>query len=179
MTIKEMAKQLINLTVFVSGPIDVEAEKAALKTVVSYLAEILEKSHSITLRLISWPDTIRPGVGSDLQSVINDQLGQNYDIYIGVLGSRFGQPTPRAESGTEEEFETALERFRQDTTSVRVMFYFKRAEQDPFTIDLDQLQKVRKFRDKLGPRGVLYVDFKDTPEFTDLARKHLHNLIHR
>lgn len=172
-----MAKQLTSLTVFVSGPSEAEAEKAALRTVLADLGEVLEKTHKVTLRLIGWPGSVRPGVGPDPQSVINRQVSDEYDIYVGVLGSRFGQPTPRAASGTEEEFRRALERFRRDTTSVRLLFYFKRAPQDPFSLDLVQLQNVHTFRDELGTCGVLYQDFTDTAEFTDLVRKHVHHLI--
>jgi uncharacterized protein DUF4062 len=172
-----MAKKLTGLTIFVSGPSDIEAEKAALRTVLIDLGDVLEKTHGVTFRLVGWPESFRPGIGQDPQSVINQQVSDEYDIYVGILGSRFGQPTPRAASGTEEEFANALERFRCDTTSVRVLFYFKRAVQDPFVLDLAQLQKVRNFRDSLGECGVLYQDFKDTAEFTELVRKHLHNLI--
>jgi hypothetical protein len=171
-----MAKQLTNLTVFASGPSDTEFEKGALRKVVAHLAEILEKSHGITLRLVTWPETVRPGISSDPQSVINEQIGRDYDIYIGILGTRFGQPTPRAESGTEEEFDAALGRFRS-SNSVRVMFYFKRTEIDPYTLDILQMQRVMSFRERLGSRGVLYTDFKDTSEFVEVATKHLHNLI--
>src|SRR5438105_13959630 len=115
-----MAKQLTSLTIFVSGPSDSEAEKAALRAVVGEISQALEKTHHMTLRLIGWPESIRPGVDSDPQSVINRQVGSEFDIYIGILGARFGQPTPRAGSGTEEEFTNALERFRQNTSSVRV-----------------------------------------------------------
>jgi hypothetical protein len=172
-----MAKQLTGLTVFVSGSSEVEAEKAALRVVLDDLGEVLEKTHGVTLRLIGWPDSVRPGVGADPQSVVNQQVGAEYDIYVGVLGSRFGQGTPRAASGTEEEFREALARFRQQTTSVRVLFYFKQAARNPFTLDLGQLQKVREFRDGLGAQGVLYRDFEDTAEFASLLRKHLQNLI--
>jgi hypothetical protein len=47
-----MARQLTNLTVFVSGPSDAEAEKSALRTVLADLSELLEKTHGITLRII-------------------------------------------------------------------------------------------------------------------------------
>lgn len=172
-----MPHQLTSLTVFVSGPSDVQAEKSALETVIRDLSALLEKTHNITLRLVCWPDTIRPGIGTDPQSVINEQIGCDYDIYIGVLSTRFGQPTPRAESGTEEEFKKALGRFQIDSTSLRVLFYFKNTEQNPFTIDLAQLEKVRKFREEIGESGVLYKDFKDTAEFVELLRNHIPHLV--
>ena len=69
-----MATQLTSLTVFISGSSEAEAEKAALRTVLADLADVLEKTHGITLRLIGWPDTVRPGVGVDPQNVINQQV---------------------------------------------------------------------------------------------------------
>ncbi len=69
-----MAKQLIGLTVFVSGGSETEAEKAAIKRVLEEINGVLEKTHGVTLRLVGWPDTIRPGVNADPQSEINRQL---------------------------------------------------------------------------------------------------------
>lgn len=165
-----MAKVLTGLTVFVSGTAETEAEKAALKRVLEEINGVLEKTHGVTLRLVGWPDSMRPGVNTDPQNEINRQLDSDYDLYIGLLGSRFGTPTPRATSGTEEEFQQALSLFQQNTRSVRLLFYFKRAAQDPFAIDLQQLQSVRAFRDGLPGQGVLYRDFKDTPEFIEVVR---------
>ena len=120
---------------------------------------------------------MRPGVNADPQAEINRQIGFGYDIYVGLLGSRFGTPTPRSGSGTEEEFERALATFQRDSRLVRLLFYFKRASQDPFSVDVEQLGKVNHFREALGPRGVLYHDFQDTNEFVQQLRHHIHSLI--
>jgi hypothetical protein len=71
----------------------------------------------------------------------------------------------------------ALSLFQGDTRSVRVLFYFKREAQDPFAVNLNQLQRVREFRDSLPGQGVLYRDFKDTPEFIQIVRENLYHLI--
>lgn len=47
---------------------------------------------------------IMPGFGSDPQAVINEQINDDFDIFVGLLKGKFGTPTPRAGSGTEEEF---------------------------------------------------------------------------
>lgn len=172
-----MARTLQQLTIFVSGPSTVEAEKAALRVVVDEINRRSEKTHAVTLRVVGWPDDIRPGVNTDPQSEIGHQIGSDFDIYVGILGSRFGTPTVRGGSGTEQEFEEALSRFRKDSSAVRLLFYFKRDAEDPFSIDLSQLQKVRDFRQSLGSRGVLYRDVRDTAEFTKLVREHLDGLI--
>ena len=144
-----MARTLHQLTIFVSGPSTVEAEKAALRVIVEEVSRRSEKTRAVTLRVVSWPDNIRPGVNADPQSEIGHQIGSDYDIYIGILGSRFGTPTAHSGSGTEQEFEEALARFQKDSTAVRLLFYFKRDAEDPFSIDLSQLQKVRDFRQTL------------------------------
>jgi hypothetical protein len=173
-----MAKQLTRLMAFVSGTSESDAEKAALRRVVEQVNGMLEKTHNVTIRLIGWPDAIRPGVNVDPQTEINRQLNlEEHDIYVGILGSRFGTPTLRAGSGTQEEFENALSRFQRDTRSVRVLFYFNRALQDPFTVDLEQLRRVREFRDRLPALGVLFRDFKDTTEFVEMVTNHLYHLV--
>ena len=50
-----------------------------------------------------------PGFGTDPQGVVNEEIGDDYEIFIGPLWSRFGTPTPRAFSGTQEEFERVYE----------------------------------------------------------------------
>jgi hypothetical protein len=172
-----MAIQLTKLNIFVSGTSETDAEKAALKAVAEELCILLEKTRNITLGVLGWPDNIRPGVNDDPQKEINRQLSGQYDIYIGLLGTRFGTPTPRAGSGTEEEFDIAIAQFVHDTTSVRVLFYFKKEIVDPFSMDLSQLEKVKKFRARLPQIGVLYRDFKDTANFVDIIRENLLNLI--
>jgi len=172
-----MSKKLIQLTIVVSGTTDTDSEKAALRPVVEDLNKLLEKPHGITLRVRSWPDDVRPGVNTDPQAEVSRQLGSEYDIYVGLLGSRFGTPTPRFGSGTEEEFEEALKRFKEDSQSVRLLFYFKQSIENAFSLDLDGLQKVTNFRDSLPRRGILYRDFTDTAAFVQLVREHLYNMI--
>src|ERR1017187_6763465 len=172
-----VSRTLEQITVFVSGTSETESEKAALRRIVEELNRRLEKTHSVTLKVVGWPDDVRPGINVDLQAEINRQFGSDYDVYVGILGTRFGTPTPRAGSGTEEEFEGAVTRFQSDSTLVRVFFYFRRSTEDSFALDLDQLQRVRRFREALPARGVLYRDFKDTADFANLVSDHLYNLV--
>lgn len=172
-----MAKLLIQLTVFASGTSETQSERSALRRVVEELNKQLEKTHGITVRVRAWPDDIRPGVNAYSQAELNRQMGDEYDIYLGILGSRFGTPTQRAGSGTEEEFGIALKSFQDNSQSVRLLFYFKRAVEDPFSIDLEQLQRVKQFRERLAIVGVLYRDFHDTSDFVQQTREHLYSLI--
>ena len=123
------------------------------------------------------PPFSRPGVNVDLQAEINRQCGAEFDIYLGILGTRFGTPTQKAGSGTEEEFEQGLKRLRADSCSLRVLFYFKTGTVDPFKLEIDQLQKVNAFRAGLRSRGVLYKDFKNTADFIQMVKNHLESLV--
>jgi len=172
-----MAQKLTQLTIFFSGTSESEAERSALILIVKELNRMLAQSKNIIIKIVNWPNDFRPGVNLDTQSEINRQIQDKYDIYIGILGSRFGTPTPRAGSGTEEEFNLAISQFLQDTTSVRVLFYFNRSTQDPFLIDSEQLIKVKKFRSELSNKGVVYMDFKDTANFVEIVKDHLWKLI--
>ncbi len=172
-----MPKNVEILTVFVSGPSDVDSEKAALRPVVAELSERLMRTHGVGLRVVGWPDDVRPGVNVDLQAEINRQFGAEFDIYLGILGTRFGTPTRNAGSGTEEEFEQGIKRLRADSCSLRVLFYFKTGTVDPFNLDINQLQTVKDFRAGLHSRGVLYRDFKNTTGFVQMVKNHLERLV--
>lgn len=172
-----MPKNITLLTVFVSGPSDVDTEKEALRSVVTEISERLMRTHGVQLRVVGWPNDVRPGVNVDLQAEINRQVGNDFDIYLGILGTRFGTPTGNAGSGTEEEFEQGLERLRGDSRSLRVLFYFKTGMADPYNLEIDQFQKVKAFRAGLPSRGILYRDFKDTPDFVQMVKTHLVNLV--
>ena len=119
-----------------------------------------------------------PGIGSDTQDVINQQLPEDYDIFLGVMWARFGTATPRAGSGTEEEFERALTRHHANPRGVRILFYFKRASLPPDAIDPAQLQKVQAFHGRLKREGILYGDFGSSDDFERLVRQHLTMQLH-
>ena len=166
------------LTIFVSGPSDVDSEKAALRHVVADLSDRLMRTHKVTLRVVGWPEDIRPGVNIDAQAEIQRQLGADFDIYLGILGTRFGTPTRNAGSGTEDEFEQSVTQLRRDSRSLRVLFYFKTGAVDPFhELEIEQLQNVKKFRASLRSRGVVYRDFGDTTAFVTMVQQHLERLI--
>lgn len=99
-------------------------ERSVLESVIDELNQKLRDSHSVEFRTMGWGSLV-PGVGPDAQAVINNQVGEDYDIYIGILGHRLGTQTPRAGSGTEEEFERAYQRWRNVPDTVRILFYFK------------------------------------------------------
>lgn len=157
-------------TCFIASPGDVKAERDACEAVVNEINRTFATSN-ISLRLIRWETDAHPDLGSDGQTIINEQLRpEEADFFIGVFWSRFGTPTPRAESGTEEEFNLAFEKWKK-TKSNRILVFFK-TEAVPQPIDAQQIDKVNQFKDKLTGMG-LYKEFRTTEEFSSALRETL------
>jgi hypothetical protein len=169
-----MARQEVVLRVFVAFPDDLSNEVACVEAAVQELNAGLSRDLGRRLEMITWRNTAVPGVGADPQAVINEHIGDNYDIFIGMLWGRFGTPTLRgAGSGTEEEFERAYTRYQSNRESIRVMIYFKKAPIPFEEIVPAQIDAIQAFRSKLGPKGVLYWDFTTREEFESYIRMHL------
>jgi len=158
--------------VFVASPGDLKPEREALETAIDELNQTTGITLGIRLDLIRWETFAHPAMGADPQTVINEQVGDNFDIFIGMLWCRLGQPTPRGESGTVEEFERALARRAADPSSVELLIYFKDAPISPSRIDAAQLQKVQTFRERIEKDG-LVATFSSTDELLTAVRIHL------
>jgi hypothetical protein len=161
------------IVVFVASPSDLDPERNRLEEVIRELNVTWSRSLGARLDLVRWETHGFPGIGGDAQDVLNHELPGDYDIFVGLMWGRYGTPTGRAGSGTEEEYTRALERFRSRPGSVKIMFYFKDAPLVPSRIDPDQLAKVLRFRESLGAEGSLYWSFTSLGEFERLIRLHL------
>ena len=161
--------------VFVASPGDVLTERNIIPKVIAEINLIISAiapEKGVLLDLIRWETHVHPGLGVDAQDVVNQQL-PDYDIFIGIMWKRFGTPTSRAGSGTEEEYLRAFEKWKKDS-KFPVLFYFS---QKNITIpnssaELEQLQKLVKFKEDLSNRGLIWE--YDNPEgFGDILRPHL------
>jgi len=141
-----MAKTQTTIRVLIASPGDLEEERAILREVISELNDTWANTTGIRLEAMGWESHATPGIGIDAQDVINQSFNDDYDIFVGVLWTRFGTPTNRAPSGTVEEFERAYARYKEQPTSVRIMFYFKELPVAPHQIDINQLAAVQNFR---------------------------------
>ena len=161
------------IVVLVASPSDLEPERNRLEELISELNTTWSRSLRLRLDLVRWETHAYPGMGEDPQDVLNRELADEPDIFIGLMWSRFGTETGRAGSGTEEEFNQALARYRENPESVRIMFYFKNAPISPSNIDPDQFREVMEFRNSLGSEGALFWRFNTLEEFERILRVHL------
>ena len=112
-------------------------------------------------------------MGEDAQAVINEQIGDDYDIFIGIMWARFGTPTGRAGSGTAEEFDRAYRKYLEKPRDIRIMFYFKDAPIAPSDLEPEQLILMKTFQKELGEKGTYYWTYTGRDEFAQLVRIHL------
>ena len=172
-----MAKTHTILEIFIASPGDVVAERKVFEDVVSEFNLTWGDKHRVRLELLKWETHSRPAFGQDGQDVINKQIGDNYDIFLGIMWGRFGTATSRAESGTEEEFNRAYTRLSEGD-NVQIMFYFKDAGIPPSQMDAEQLGKVQAFKKKIADEyGGLYYQFENTDDFQTKARIHLSKVV--
>lgn len=164
------------IRVFVSSPSELISEREAVKKVISEINQgFIDRK--IMLEYFGWDTSVTPGISSDPQNVINDQINNKYEIFLGFLWHRVGSPTPRMESGTIEEFYNAIERYKKNPNSVQILFYFCETPIPLKKIDVDQVRKLQEFRKKVEDEGVLYGTYQDITEFENLVRIHLTRLI--
>jgi hypothetical protein len=170
-----MPRQEIVLTVFVASPSDVDEERNRLEEVIRDLNIAWSRELGIRLELVRWETHAFPGFGEDAQDVVNSQIPDDYDLFIGLIWYRFGTPTGRAGSGTIEEFQRAKKRFDVDPSALQLMIYFKDAPVPlpPSKLDHTQITKVAEFRSCLGEEGALYWPFLSLEDFEKLVRLHL------
>src|SRR5690606_4582789 len=160
------------LSIFLASPGDVSDERGRVDAFVDEWNNLWSEDLGVHLRLVRWETHAYPAVGADGQDVINTQIGEEYDLFLGIMWKRFGTPTGRAASGTVEEFERALARYRA-SGNPQLMFYFKKVDSDAGDTAA-QLQAVQQFRDRLAKKdGVLYWEFLSSEQFGQLVRVHL------
>src|SRR3712207_1752082 len=98
--------------VFIASPSDVKRERMMCRSVIEEINRTWHSTHNLYLVPVMWEYDAFPGVGVDSQAVLNSEIGNDYDIFVGIMWARFGTPTGRADSGTEEEYERAYEKYK-------------------------------------------------------------------
>lgn len=165
-----MAKTITLYKVFLASPSDLHDERNLVEEVVEELNLSTFNNSDIKIELVRWETHVNPDIGKYPQQVINKDIGNDYDIFIGLLWSKFGKPTENYSSGTEEEFYNAYTRHKSHPSSVKIMFYFKQTPISFEKIDTNGINLIRKFKSGLGEKGILYWEYTSTDEFQKLIR---------
>ena len=172
-----MAKEQTIIKAFISSPDDVTEERGILEEVIQELNQTWSETFGVRIEPLRWETHAYPDIDTEPQAVINRQIGDDFDIFLGIMWGRFGTPTKNFGSGTEEEFNMAYKIFEAKKRRVWIMIYFKDAGIPPSQIDPDQLKLVNGFKVKLGDEGVLHWKFRSKDEFAQLTRLHLSRVV--
>ncbi len=119
------------------------------------------------LELMNWRSHSHPEAGARPQALINRQFADRADILIAVFWRRFGSPTGKVGSRTEEEIRRALKKRKP------VMVYFSgRSDIKRSPSAERQRLKVEEFKSKFG-RHALYGSYTEISGFEKELRKDL------
>jgi hypothetical protein len=165
-----MPKSEIKLNVFVASPSDVHEERELLSSICAELNKVWGDWLGLNLNLKKWETDIYPSVSGYSQNVINEQINDEYDIFIALFWNRLGTPTKKANSGTMEELNRAFAKFEKNNDCVDIMIYFK---EQVGKHDVDQQKLVQEVKENMASRGTLYWEYKETKDFEPLLRIHL------
>jgi DNA-binding protein HU-beta len=161
------------LRVFISFTRDVIPEANAAAHIVQLVSMAVGQRTRIALESYLWNRDQPSDLGSgDAQSLINQET-KKCTFFVGIMATRFGTPTARADSGMEEEYEMALRCKKAPRLPMsKLTYYFSKKKVDPDTIELDQLALVRAFREEVAEHG-LYRTFSSKAIFKEQFREDL------
>ena len=143
---------------FIGSPSDTSKEREICDKVFYEINTTIGESMDFRIESKKWEKDVFPSFGSDSQDVINTQIGSDFNIFVGIMWKKFGTPTSRAESGTEEEFLNAHKLWEKNK-DIDLMFYFNKEAPELDEIDTEQLSKVRQFSKKVAELGGLYYQY--------------------
>jgi hypothetical protein len=161
---------------FIASPSDTNNERNICDKVFNEINKNLGEVYGFRIESLKWENDVRPTFGIDAQDVINKQIGNDYNFFVGIMYKKFGNPTTKAESGTEEEFNNAYERYSKKESSVEIILYFNNESTNLNELDPVEFAKVKEFKKKVSSLGGLYCDYNGCDDFEDKIRNHFNKV---
>lgn len=137
-----MARQTTTYDLLVSCPGDV-VDKGYLSAVENSVAQFnstFGKFNNVNLQVVHWSKDSYPESGGRAQALLDSQIVDGSDAAVALLFTRFGTPTDKYGSGTEEEIERMLHSHKQ------VFMYFINEPIKMSEVDSMQYQRVQDFK---------------------------------
>lgn len=134
-----MAKTITAYDLFLSCPSDVKQFLPLIREEIDRFNRGYGNSHNLEVRIWHYTTNAYASMGKHPQEIVNEQI-PDVDIVVGVFWTRFGTPTKKYQSGTEEE----IEHFYQD--GKKIFLYFLNKDVPLSQINISQYQKVQEFK---------------------------------
>lgn len=163
-----MARNVTQYDLLISCPGDIQDELGVIEEAVNAFNNTYSDVLGISLRTKHWSKDSFSQSGDKPQNLINKQFVLDCDAAIALFWTRFGSPTDRYGSGTEEEIEEMLAANKQ------VFMYFSDKALNPSSMisKQDQYLQIQKFKDRYKERG-LYFGYSSNEELKKLLTAHL------
>lgn len=164
--------------VFVSSPSDTKEERSVITEIIDEINWYYEPVEEIPrLKLLDLENNVRSKItGLEPQAIIDEQI-KGYDVFIGIFRNKFGTPTEKYGSGTEQEFYNAWEKYNENPDSVEISFYFcSKLPSDKKEVNMEDLMAINKFKEKIGNEG-FYKEYDSIKKFKEIIRADLRNFV--
>lgn len=161
-----MSYTATTFNVMIASPGDVASERAIIRDVIYEWNAVHSNSRKLVLLPIGWETHSSPEMGAPAQTIINQQVLSKCDLLVGVFWTRIGTPTESHLSGTVEEIEEHI------AAGKPAMLYFSSQPVALDTVDMEQVQQLKKFKESCRSRG-LYEGYDSHGDFKDKFYRHL------
>jgi len=147
-----MSKNVIQYDLLISCPGDVQDEIDVINQVVEHFNNQYTDVLDIHVRTKHWSKNSYPESGGEPQKLLNKQFVKSCDAAIAIFWTRFGTPTDKYNSGTEEEIEEMLEAGKQ------VFMYFSEKPLPPSQTaeNIDEYNKICEYKERYKAKGLFY-----------------------
>lgn len=144
--------------IMIGAPSDIVEEVSTAISVINQWNYINSEATKIVLMPLHWSINTYPTYGTHPQKTINKQLVSKSDLMISIFGAKLGTPTDSEASGTVEEINEHINAGKD------VMIFFKLSIDDISSVDPQQLQKIKEFKESIKNKA-LWCDFSDNDDF--------------
>ncbi|WP_287223258.1 SUMF1/EgtB/PvdO family nonheme iron enzyme [Prosthecochloris sp.] len=158
--------------ILIASPSDVQEERDCARRLIDEWNRLHKEREQLDLMPVMWEQVAWPENGDGVQETITRQLDiRNLDAVIGIFWTRIGTPTKVASGGAVEEI-GLLEKAGKP-----VMLYFCTRLADLYTLEDDQWQGVKTFRQECQKKHYLTWEYKTHKDFEEKLRVHLHKMV--
>jgi len=161
-----MSKNIKQYDLLISCPGDVESEIGIIDDVVNQFNVQYSDVLGIIVRTKHWSNSSYAQSGAKPQELLNKQFINDCDAAVAIFWTRFGSPTDKFGSGTEEEINNML------ATGKQVFMYFSDKPIAPTLHDKIGYEKTKEFKSKYESKG-LYSTYQSDEEFRKKFFAHL------
>lgn len=161
-----MPKDVKAYDLLISCPSDILEYVDKVEQAVQHFNNFFGRNNGIVVRTRHWSKDSYSEFGNHPQRLLNTQIVDSSDLALGIFWTRFGTPTEKYGSGTEEEIERMLSKGKQ------VFLYFLDKPVNPSMFDQKQYDKIRQFMESHKSEGIFF----KVPDEETLINKFKENL---